>query len=225
MRISAILGCAALLLCAGLGRAQQEEKKPSDQPPVRLNVMNVCTPTAAEQKEIAAALDRIPPHPQLGTDFEVARGRTTLPDSSSSRWVRVRHDFPSAAALANAQYSFSADPQQLVETLVVRPRDSKDILQVSIAAEVSAGQSASAVLSTDTPPDRIKVERFGKPSLGLDRCPSADQSAYEPLFRRAASIMTGYRVALGVRRLVPEELARLEPPRRAPARKSVPHKK
>jgi hypothetical protein len=39
--------------------------------------------------------------------------------------------------------------------------------------------------------------------------PATDQSAYEPIFRAASSIMERYRDALGARKMVPEELARL----------------
>lgn len=222
MRKPNILLGALLLSWPLPGAAQQQEKKPPEQPPVRVNIMNVCTPAEAESKEIAAALERIPSHPRFEGDFEVARGRTTV-DSAPARWVRVRHDFAPQTSFANAQYSFSDDGKQLEETLVVRPREAKDILQISLEDGVSADQAVSAVLAADTPPERIKVERFGKPSLGLDRCPSADQSAYQPLFRRAAEVMSQYRTTLGVRRLVPAELARLAPatgsPRKTPARK------
>jgi hypothetical protein len=33
----------------------------------------------------------------------------------------------------------------------------------------------------------------------LARCPDADQSAYEPLFRNAADLMARYRKAMGLR--------------------------
>jgi hypothetical protein len=70
------------------------------------------------------------------------------------------------------------------------------------------------MLSSNTPVSRIKLERFGKPSVVLARCsgadgPARDQSAYEPLFRTASSIMNRYRDGLGVRRMIPGELARL----------------
>ncbi|HEU5452921.1 MAG TPA: hypothetical protein VFU76_13090 [Terriglobales bacterium] len=203
-----------------LAPAQQEEKKPPEQPQVRVNIMNVCAPPDAERKEIAAALEHIPSHPRFSGDFEVSRGRTTL-DKSPARWVRVRHDFAPDATFTTAQYSFSDDGNRLEETLVVRPREGKDIVQISIEDGVSAGQPVSAVLASDTPPERIKVERFGKPSLGLDRCEGADQSAYQPLFRRAAEVMSEYRATMSVRRLVPAELARLAPPS---SKKSVPKK-
>jgi hypothetical protein len=51
--------------------------------------------------------------------------------------------------------------------------------------------------------------------VALARCPAEegraaiDQSAYEPVFRAASSILNRYRDALGVRRTVPQELARI----------------
>ena len=39
--------------------------------------------------------------------------------------------------------------------------------------------------------------------------PATDQSAYEPIFHAASSIMERYRDALGARKMVPQELARL----------------
>ena len=74
------------------------------------------------------------------------------------------------------------------------------------------------MLTTDTPPTRIKLERFGKSSVVLARCqgesssgqPAPDQTAYEPLFRSGAAVMSAYRGLLGVRHTVPEELARMQ---------------
>lgn len=200
-------------------------------PPVRVNVLNVCTPSAADQKEIASALARIPAQPRWGTDFEVARGRSTVsqdaaaaltgkrPEASSSApvsdWVRIRREFGAVSPFLNALYSFSVDQHNMAETLVLPARDPKDLLQVSLSATVSAVTSPAAALAAGTPPDHIRLERFGKSSVVLARCaggpdaPKVDQSAYEPLFRRAAVIFVAYRTALGVRRTVPEELARL----------------
>ena len=42
-------------------------------------MLNVCSPSADEQKEIAAALARVPKQPLFGADFEVTRG-TIHPD-------------------------------------------------------------------------------------------------------------------------------------------------
>jgi hypothetical protein len=69
------------------------------------------------------------------------------------------------------------------------------------------------MLSSNTPVSRIKLERFGKSSVVLARCsgaegPPPDQTAYEPIFQAATAIMSRYRDGLGVRRMVPQELAR-----------------
>jgi hypothetical protein len=103
----------------------------------------------------------------------------------------------------------------MVETLVLRVREPKDLMEVSIEDSASTVASAAAMLSTSTPVSRVKLERFGKSSVVLARCsggegnPATDQSAYEPIFRAASSIMERYRDALGARKMVPEELARL----------------
>src|ERR1700746_4197314 len=52
----------------------------AQQPPVKVNVLNVCAPSAEEQKEISAALARVPKQPLFSQDFEVARGRSSLGD-------------------------------------------------------------------------------------------------------------------------------------------------
>lgn len=201
----------------------------SQTPPVKVNVLNVCTPSADEQKELSSALARVPGKPAFGSDYEVARGRTTLDQnsaipgmqplpagtSSTADWVRVRHEFSESTAFSNAQYSFSVDSKNMVETLVFRVRDPKDLMEVSIEDSASSVTSAAAMLSVDTPVSRIKLERFGKSSVVLARCsgadggPGPDQSAYAPIFQSATSIMSRYRTALGVRRMVPQELARM----------------
>jgi hypothetical protein len=204
----------------------------AQQPPqVKVNVLNVCAPTAEERQEIASALQRIPHTTSFTQDFEIDRGRSLLDqgadllklgqnaqmssDPGTSDWVRVRREFPSAATFATVQYSFSKDPKSLVETLVFRVRDPKDLLLVAIEDSASAVTSAANMLVTDTPATRIKLEQLGKPSIVLARClgseagPPPDQSVYEPLFRSASAIATNYRDLLGVRRTVPEELARI----------------
>ncbi|MGC1652421.1 MAG: hypothetical protein WA722_06345, partial [Candidatus Sulfotelmatobacter sp.] len=50
----------------------------AQQPPVKVNVLNVCAPSAEEQKELSAALAKVPGKPVFGTDYEVSRGRSTL---------------------------------------------------------------------------------------------------------------------------------------------------
>ena len=134
---------------------------------------------------------------------------------SAADWVRVRREFPGATLFSNVQYSFSVDATNMVETLVLRVRDPKDLMQVSIEDSASSVASAAAMLSASTPVSRVRLERFGKPSVALARCsgaegnPATDQSAYEPIFRAASSIMERYRDALGARKMVPQELAHL----------------
>jgi len=201
----------------------------AQQPPVKVNVINVCAPTADEQKELSSALAKVPGKPAFAADFEVARGRSILDPSTpipgmeplppgavaAADWVRVRREFPGATLFSNVQYSFSVDSKNMVETLVLRLREPKDLMQISIEDSASAVVSATVMLSSSTPVSRVKLERFGKSSVVLARCsgeegnPATDQSGYEPIFHSASSIMERYRDALGTRKLVPEELARL----------------
>jgi hypothetical protein len=220
-----------VLACHGLGLLAVSQQPPSSQPKVKVNMLNVCSPSAEEQQEIASALARVPKQPLFAADFEVDRGRTSLdvgpgflqPGSGSqmssdpgvSNWVRIRREFSVQALFSTVQYSFSGDPKNMVETLVFRVRDPKDLMQVAIEDSASAVTPATTMLSTSTPASRIKLERFGKSSIVLARCPATeagpapDQSAYEPLFQSASSVMSNYRGLLGARTTVPEELARL----------------
>jgi hypothetical protein len=114
------------------------------------------------------------------------------------------------------QYAFSRDRAQMVETLVFRVRDPKDLLQLSIEDNATSVTTAAAMLGASTPASRIKLERFGKSSVVLARCPgqsgepAPNQGAYEPLFSAASSILSSYRGVLGARKLVPEELLRID---------------
>ncbi|MBZ5568277.1 MAG: hypothetical protein LAN64_10565 [Acidobacteriia bacterium] len=206
------LTSAFLLMCAVIACAQQPPKpSPAQPPPMRVNVLNVCAPTDAEQKEIAAALARIPQRASFTRDYEVTRGHTTDEGGNGSDWVRVRREFPKAMPLLAVQFSYIADAKESQETAVFYARESKSngVMQVAIEDRVSAGVSAANVLAADTPVDHIRVERYGKSSLVLARCPNDDQTAYEPLFRTASQIMAAYRARLDVKRLVPAELGRL----------------
>jgi len=210
-----------------LSAAQQA---PPSQPQVKVNMLNVCSPSPDEQKELASALGRVPGKPGFGPDYEVARGRSTLDPNTSipgmqqplpagagetANWVRIRREFPGSALFTNAQYSFSVDAKTMVETLVLRVREPKDLMQISIEDSASTVTSPAAMLATDTPVTRIKLERFGKSSVVLARCSGSetgqqpDQSVYEPIFKSASVLMGRYRDVLGVRRTVPQELARL----------------
>jgi hypothetical protein len=219
-----------LIATSALVAASFGQQPPAQQtPPVKVNVLNVCSPSAEEQKELSSALAKVPEKPIFAADYEVSRGHSTLDPGtpipgmqplppgavSAADWVRVRREFPDATLFSNVQYSFSVDATNMVETLVLRVRDQKDLLQVAIEDSASAVASATAMLSTSTPVSRVKLERFGKASVVLARCsgaegnPTTDQSAYAPIFQAASSIMERYRDALGARKMVPQELARL----------------
>jgi hypothetical protein len=222
----------ALAALAGRVLAQQSAQQPG-QPEVKLNVLNVCTPSADEQQQLSAALGKIPKQPSFATDFEVDRGRSTLDASTdllqtgtnnavvaggeTATWVRVRHEFPASNTFASVQYSFSVDPENMVETLVFRVRDVKDLISIAIEDNASSVTSPSAMLSANTPASRIKLERMGKSSVVLARCSAAegtappDQTKYEPIFQAASKAMDNYRTLLGVRTMVPAELARMAP--------------
>jgi hypothetical protein len=207
------------------------EAPSSQQPQVKVNMLNVCTPSPEEQKEIASALARVPRQPLFGTDFEVSRGRSTLTDMPSfmpagatahvageppiASYVRVRKEFSVQALFSRVQYSFSNDGQMMVETLVLHVRDPKDLIQVSLEDSASSVTSSEAMLGANNPVSRVRLERFGKSSVALARCSAAedghaiDQSAYEPLFRSASEVLASYRNLLGVKVIVPEELAKI----------------
>jgi hypothetical protein len=211
--------------------ANPQTQTQSTQPQVKVNMLNVCTPSAAEQKEIAAALERVPKAPLFGADFEVSRGRSTLSDmpnllqpgssthfsdeKSVASYVRIRREFSVQALFSSVQYSFSNDGQTMVETLVLHVRDPKDLIQVSLEDSASSVTSSEAMLTSNTPASRVRLERFGKPSIALARClgneggPVPDQSAYEPLFRAASDALANYRALLSVKKIVPEELANI----------------
>jgi len=180
---------------------------------------------------MASVLERISAAPKFAGDFEVARGRSTLgaadlklkeaesptpaaPGTSSSgeagasEWVRIRKEFPEGSPYVNAQYSFSMNEGQVVETLTLRARDVKDVMQVSISA-ASSTENPAQVARMNTPAQRIRLERFGRSSVVLARCPSSDQSRFEPLFSRAGALLAAYRASLGVATVVPAEIARL----------------
>ena len=237
-----ILTIAVLMVAVA---AAQQPPVNAQEPKVKVNVLNVCAPSADEQKELSSALAKVPGKPVFAMDYEVSRGRSTLDPNtpipgmqplpagamSAADWVRIRREFPEAAVFSNVQYSFSVDSKNMTETLVLRVREQKDLIQVSIEDTASAVASAAAMLASTTPVSRVRLERFGKPSVALARCsgedgtPVKDQSAYEPIFHAASSIMERYRDALGARKMVPEELARLgvaTPPKASSGKKKSP---
>jgi hypothetical protein len=191
-----------LVSLLGLAAAQEQEKKPDSQkqPPIKVNVLNVCTPGTDEQAVLKSALTKAKGKPAFAGDFEIARGMATLKDAPPSKYVRLRRDMASQSQWLTAQYSISRDDKNTVETLVLRMRDPKDFHELSIEDRVSSeAASPGAVLSSDTPAARIRVERLGKSSVALTHCEEVDQSAYAPLFSEASEIMAQYRKTLGLR--------------------------
>jgi hypothetical protein len=243
-----------ILIILSVGLAQLAVAQQSSQPQVKVNMLNVCSPSPADQEEIASALARIPKQPLFSPDFEVDRGRSTLEerpdflkagesaqfssDSGTADWVRIRREFSVQASFSTVQYSFSHDPKNMVETLIFHVRDPKDLMQVAIEDNASAVTTPASMLSTSTPASRIKLERFGKSSVVLARCPGTegnpppDQSAYEPLFQSATAIVANYRSLLAAKSTVPAELARVKsldattakPAAKSPAKKTAPEK-
>ena len=67
--------------CLPRASAQAQQAPGSAEPKVRVNYLNVCSPSAEDRQQIAGALERIPAHPKFAVDFEVARGRSTLSGS------------------------------------------------------------------------------------------------------------------------------------------------
>jgi hypothetical protein len=207
-RARAVLYLLLLLGTTAFAQEQPPQAPPPGQPQVRVNYLNVCNPSEEEQQIIRKALASIPA-PKFVPDFEISRGQTSVPESPTASYVRIRHEFASTVPFIAAQYSLSSDPKSIVEDLVFRSRESKDVIQVQLEDTITGAQDAKSVLATDTPVNRIKLERFGKSSIALARCEAADQKIYEPLFQKASELMMSYRAALGTKRLVPRELAAL----------------
>lgn len=217
MRILASIAFAVAF--AGTLLSQDAQQAKPEQPQVRVNYLNVCSPSDAEKAEIAAVLERLPAKPRFSPDFEIARGRSTMEREAvaagqgaklteatppMSRWVRIRKEFPDNSPFLNVQYSFSVGDSKADEVLVFRLRDPKEVMQVSLSDSATATSNPAQAVAAGTPADRIRLERFGKSSLVLARCKDGDQSAYEPLFQKASSLLSLYRDILGARRVVHE---------------------
>jgi hypothetical protein len=243
-----------VIVLASIGLVQPADAQQPSPPQVKVNVLNVCSPSPEERQEISSALARVPKQPLFSPDFEVDRGRSTLEerpdflkvgesaqfssDSGTAEWVRIRREFSVQALFSTVQYSFSHDPKNMVETLIFHVRDPKDLMQVAIEDNASSVTTPATMLSTSTPVGRIKLERFGKSSVVLARCPGSegspapDQSAYEPLFQSATAIVSNYRNLLAARQTVPAELARVstvdatksKPPAKSAAKRAAPEK-
>jgi hypothetical protein len=214
-----------LLALAGVPLVFPQEIKPADpSTKMRVNYLNVCLPGDEDQKEILAALRRIPARASFTSDFEISRGSVSLENAATSRYLRLRRDMAARSGFDAAQYSLSTDPQRTVETLVLKLGNPKDLVSITLEDQVSSTAAGpAAVLDVDTPVSRIKLERFGKPSLVLARCDEADQKAYDPLFTEASRIFAEYRRALGLRTMFRGDLTWLAArPAAAPKKKSLP---
>ncbi len=231
---------SSLILGACVSASAQQPAPPSTQPQVKVNMINACTPSADDQKELSAALAKVPKQPSFAVDYEVDRGRSTLDDNSNilnpgqnthiaatgnvSSWVRIRKEMAGQSFFSTVQYSFSVDPQNMIETLVLRVRDPKDLMQLAIEDDASAVTSPTSMLATNTPVTHIRLERFGKSSIALARCtateagPAPDQSAYEPIFKSASDVVAHYRGILNARAIIPDELTRIVPHHKMPVK-------
>ena len=154
------------------------------------------------------ALARLPKSPNFISDYEISRGVATLEEGQSSKYVRLRREFKGDSPFATVQYSLSSDPVSTIETLVFRGRDVKDLLALSIEDKLSTSVSKpSAVVSSDTPASRLRVERAGKTTLGLARCSDVDQARYEPIFSQASATLAAYRHLLRLRAMLGTDIS------------------
>ncbi|HWC17006.1 MAG TPA: hypothetical protein VG498_08315 [Terriglobales bacterium] len=192
-----------------LGQSTPNAAKNTEQnPPVKVNVLNVCTPSVNEQQELSQALAIVPKSPAFDSDYEVSRGVSTIETARSARYVRLRRELRSDSPLVTIQYSLSADPENTVETVVFRGREAKDLLALSIEDRLSTAVSKPAtVIQSETPASRVRLERAGKTTIALARCEGIDQSRYEPIFAQASSVFADYRRILKLRTMLASEIA------------------
>src|SRR5262249_30036295 len=159
-----------------------------------------------------SALARLRKAPAFITDYEISRGVSTLEEGTTAKYVRLRRELKSDSPLQTIQYSLSSDAENTIETLVFRGRDVKDLLALSIEDKLSTSVSKpSAVIQSDTPASRVRVERAGKSTLGLARCQDVDQAQYDPIFAQASAVLADYRRILRLRTTLASDIAWLTP--------------
>lgn len=201
----AIILVSAVVFAQG---TQESAGKSEQNPPVKVNILNVCTPDGEDQQELKAALARLPKAPSFATDYEASHGISTIEEGKSTRYVRLRRDFKNDSPLGTVQYSLSSDPENTIETLVFRGREVRDLLALSIEDKLSTSASQpSAVIQSDTPASRIRVERSGKTTLSLARCEGVNQSQYEPIFAQASATLAEYRRVLRLRTMLASDIS------------------
>jgi hypothetical protein len=196
------------LFGVALAQNAPPDTKNEQNPPVKVNVINVCTPSADDQQDLKAALAKLPKSPAFDADYEISRGVATVEEGTRSKYVRLRREVKGESPLATVQYSLSVDPENTIETLVFRGREVKDLLALSIEDKLSSSVSKpSAVLSADTPASRVRVERAGKSTVALARCENVDQSKYDAIFSQASSILSDYRRVLRLKGMLASDIA------------------
>jgi len=194
--------------CFALGQNPPSETKNEQNPPVKVNVLNVCTPNSDEQQELKTALAKLPKSPSFDADYEISRGVASVEEGTRSRYVRLRREVKGESPLATVQYSMSVDAESTIETLVFRGREVKDLLALSIEDKLSSAVSKpSTVLGADTPASRVRVERAGKSTVALARCENVDQSKYDAIFSQASSILSDYRRVLRLKSMLASDVA------------------
>jgi len=209
IRVVRVVLAITLASVVSFAQGSQENARKSDQnPPVKVNILNVCTPNAEDQQELKTALARLPKTPSFATDFEASHGVSTVEEGKSAKYVRLRRDFKNDSPLDTVQYSLSSDPENTIETLVFRGREVREMLALSIEDKLSTSASKpSVVIQSDTPASRVRVERSGKTTLSLARCEGVDQSQYEPIFAQASATLAEYRRLLRLRTLLASDIS------------------
>lgn len=193
---------------AAIAQTAPQVPKSDQNPPVKVNVLNVCTPNGDEQQQLRTALEHLPKAPSFASDYEIARGITTLEEGKSAKYVRLRREANSDSPLDTVQYSLSSDPASTIETLVFRGRNVKDLLALSIEDKLSTSVSKpSTVVESDTPASHLRLERAGKTTVALARCEGVDQSQYGPIFAQASSVLANYRRLLKIRTMLTSDIS------------------
>jgi hypothetical protein len=193
---------------AAIAQTAPQVPKSDQNPPVKVNVLNVCTPNGDEQQQLRTALEHLPKAPSFASDYEIARGITTLEEGKSAKYVRLRREANSDSPLDTVQYSLSSDPASTIETLVFRGRNVKDLLALSIEDKLSTSVSKpSTVVESDTPASHLRLERAGKTTVALARCEGVDQSQYGPIFAQASSVLANYRRLLKIRTMLTSDVS------------------
>ena len=153
--VSILLIISLACVCASPVAAQQPDS--SQQPQVKVNMLNVCTPTADEQKEIAAALAKIPKQPLFDADFEVSRGRSTLSEMPAMLESGQLQATDGHYALAGS-LSTLAIPATLQDSLMARLDRLVTAKAVAQYAAVIGRQFSYALLQAVSQVDQVMLQ-------------------------------------------------------------------